>query len=468
MLLGASFFFSRDQESRSKTGRVFFTLAYRLCFTFPQLRSRIAEALKDGSLLSSSSLRRHLRELILIPICLEAQSLSSPILVVIDALDECNSASGESSIVQFIDILASEFEALDVVPPLKIFVTSRPHEHLLRIFSRARVQDRTNMLHLRDIEASVQESDVRFFIRTRLRDLASEYGFIDNIEDWPSDEDVSDVFNLSGGLFISAATLLRMMEIMGEGAAVDPRRALDRLRGSSPRAFGLDGTYREALKMAVRCHATTKARNELTLFLAFIVLSFDRLAAPDVNALLDIKSEQFLPVLRSVIDVPTIGGPLRALHSSFHDFMVDPERCFATSLNHIDATLYHLKLAKICLRNLRILKRDLLDLHELEGKFLTEIENAEVEDRIALIPKELCYAVKYWPMHVACCATDGSITDEELLALLETFVKSGIIHWVEALSYLGYLGQAMAALKVVMSMLEVRRHLRAITIRYGC
>jgi hypothetical protein len=260
MLLGASFFFSRDQESRSKIDLVFVTLAYRLSFTFPQLRNRIADALKDNTLLSSLSLRRQLRELILLPIHHEAQTLPSPILIVIDALDECDGTHGESSIVQFIDILASELEALDDIPPLKFLVTSRPHEHLLRVFTRAKVQDRTNTLYLRDIEPSVQENDLRLFIAAKLRDLASEYGVIGAIDDWPSEGDVSDLFNLSGGLFIAATTLIRMMEFKGAGACVDPRAFLDQLRHSDSNTFGLDEVYREVLRMAARCHTTSKAR----------------------------------------------------------------------------------------------------------------------------------------------------------------------------------------------------------------
>jgi hypothetical protein len=383
LLLGASFFFSRDQESRNKIDHVFVTLAYRLCFTFPQLRTRIAQALQDETLLTSPSLRRCLRELILVPIRQEAQSLASPIVIVIDALDECDGARGENSIVQFVDILVSELEALENIP-LKFLVTSRPHKHLLRVFSRAWIHNQTSILSLH--------------------------------VDW------------------------------------DPRMVLDGLRRSEPKTARLDEIYCEVLIAAANRHPAFKERVALSLLLAFIVLSFDRLAAPDIDALLQIKSQQFLPILRLVINVPAGGGPLCALHASFHDFMVDPLRCVGTPIGHIDRELFHLKIAKLCLKNLQMLKRDLLNLHELQGKPLTEITNADVIDRVDMIPKELCYAVKYWAIHLACARNSKN---EELLVLLEVFVQADIIHWVEALSYLGYLNQGITHLNDVMQLLDV-------------
>jgi hypothetical protein len=183
------------------------------------------------------------------------------------------------------------------------------------------------------------------------------------------------------------------------------------------------------------------------------VLSFDRLAPLDVDSLLDIKSQHFLPTLSSVIHVSSSDdGSLRAFHASFHDFMVDPKRCVDTPLNRINESLYHLRIAKICLRKLNKLKRDLLDLGKCYGQSLTGVTNENILDQIALIPKDLCYAVKYWSMHVACVR---SVLDEELLLLLESFINSHIIHWVEALSYLGYLSEGVSRLEDVRTALDV-------------
>jgi hypothetical protein len=452
LLLGASFFFSRDQEARSKIDFVFLTIAHRLSFTFPQLRSHIARALQDETLLASLSLRRHLREFILIPICREAQSLTSPIIIVIDALDECVGTRGENSIVQFIDVLASELEALDDLPPLKFLVTSRPHEHLLRAFAPKKVKRHTNMLFLNDIDPSVQEQDLRLFIEVQLQDLASQYEEISSgMQNWPSDKDVSDVLTLSGGLFISAATLLRMMGFKEGDASWDPRRVLNRIRDSKD-SFGLDEVYREVLRRAAQRHKTDEERRQLCLLLAFIVLSFDRLTARDIDALLNIQCQQFVPVLRSVIYAPS-GGLLRAEHASFHDFMVDSNRCVNAQLDHVDSAVYHLIFAKICLTKLCGLKRDLLDLEKLKEQPPTETKNADVIGLIDLIPRDLCYAVKYWSLHVASCS-HGTI-DEESLTLLESFVKSHVFHWVEALSYLDYLSQGITRLADVMNVLQV-------------
>jgi hypothetical protein len=465
--LGASFFFSRDQDDRSKMERLFFTLAYRLYYSFPLLRQPISKALEDRSILSPNP-RRQLRELILKPIQEITPSLSSPILIVIDALDECEGVRGEEAIVQFIDLLAIEWEACSTTPMLKILVASRPHPHLIRVSSRAQVRRNSKVLHLNKIEKSIHEADLRTLALHGLRDIAWEYRNLAEMEDgpeleadWPSESDVDTLLDLAGGLFISVATLLRLLRFeRGEGGQnASPQRTLERLRGTRTRSLGLDGTYLEVLKTVAHIHRSPEARRQLHLLLAFIVLSFDRLSVTAINLLLSIKANAFLPPLLSVVNVPKDNGPIQALHASFHDFLINPDRCVGNDLKFIDAQLYHLQLARFCLKHLTWLKRDLLGLKDIYQESLPNVLNANIQDHIAKIPQHLSYSIRFWTEHAIHSVTNGCLEDQELLIFIDDFAQLRLLYWIEALGYLGYLKQGTTGLRRLLELLPVSHRL---------
>jgi hypothetical protein len=464
-LLGASFFFSRDQHDRSRMDQFFFTLAYRLCRSFPLLQAPITRALKDQGIFVPN-LRHQLRELILNPIREISDSLSCPILIVIDALDECEGFRGADAIVEFIDALAVEWEALTAIPMVKFLVASRPHSHLVRVSSKTQVRRNSKVLHLNQIERSIQEADLRTYATHGLEEIAFEYRSIAEEEgwhalrsDWPSRSDVDALLDLAGGLFISVATLLRLLKFEEEeGRNISPQRTLEQLRGIGSQSQGLDRTYLAVLKVAARVHRSPKALRQLRLLLAFIVLSFDRLPVAEISFLLSIKAESFLPALRSVVEVAKGKRSLRALHTSFHDFITDPTRCVGEGIYHIDAQSYHLELAKICLRQLGSLKRDLLDLKDIYQRRLPKIKNTDIQEYIATIPLHWSYSIKFWIAHAILSTPSGCLEDRELVVLMEEFANSRLLYWIEALGYLGHLNQGNAGLRQLLELLPVSQH----------
>ncbi|KAL2198614.1 hypothetical protein P885DRAFT_67778 [Corynascus similis CBS 632.67] len=117
-LLGASFFFKRGEGDRGEAGLVFPTIARQLMYKIPALVPSIREALVDRDV-PKKALRHQFEKLILQPLgCIHG---TKAIVIVIDALDECDK---DEDVKTIIALLAQANEVRSV--RLRIFITSRP------------------------------------------------------------------------------------------------------------------------------------------------------------------------------------------------------------------------------------------------------------------------------------------------------------------------------------------------------
>jgi hypothetical protein len=463
-VLGASFFISRYMESCRKMESVITTMAYRLSFTFPQLRPHISSALEDETLLGPVP-QRQLRKLIIHPIRRIADSLTSPILLVIDALDECEGDSIET-VSNMLDLLISEITKFPT--PIKVILTSRREDYLrgILILNATKIQ-------AREIESFIPVTGIEIYIKSRMLLLEKVFRIIRGWTPeavWPSDDDIRAVKTMSGQLFLSAVTVLRILESQSiiDDPDPDPRRTLRMLKESMAESsmsgpardmrmskgrdsVVLDAWYLEVLKLAARCHPTLKGRNNIRLLLAFIVLAFNHLSKAEIDSLLKIKSGDYFPVLHAIVEVPDDGKPIRTLHASFYDFMTDPLRCTDSDLQFINPQQYHATLAKACLRKIATLSRNIL---KVSSAYQT---NQDLEESITEnFSGDIRYAVKYWIMHIEGCSPEGTLEDEEVIKSVSEFARSGILHWIEALSYLIHLRQGRDAVERLKKLIAVR------------
>jgi hypothetical protein len=117
--LGASFFFSRGGGDVSHAGNFFTSIARQLASISPSLRQYICEAIAEHSDISSRSLCDQWHQLIFQPLSrMDTKSSQAPLVLVVDALDECE---GEKDIEIIIQLLA-EARSLTKAP-LRIFIT---------------------------------------------------------------------------------------------------------------------------------------------------------------------------------------------------------------------------------------------------------------------------------------------------------------------------------------------------------
>lgn len=124
--LGGSFFFSQNQAERADGRRVLSTIAYQLAYSIPSFQARLLEAVKADPEARSSDLRTQLRKLIVEPLQ-DVVDAPCPIIIVLDAVDECENPAQAKEILTLLAETASH------LPPylrLRILVTSRPEAHL--------------------------------------------------------------------------------------------------------------------------------------------------------------------------------------------------------------------------------------------------------------------------------------------------------------------------------------------------
>ncbi|PWY66946.1 hypothetical protein BO83DRAFT_391421 [Aspergillus eucalypticola CBS 122712] len=142
-LLGASFFFKRGEGDRGKASQVVTTIVKQFMIALPQMRKELATALENDLMIVSKSLKDQFDYLLLKPLLSVKFSNGQrlPLVVVIDALDECE----ERSIETIIRLLPRVQESKTI--QLKVFITRRPEHPIFEGFERIEDEHKDVVLH---------------------------------------------------------------------------------------------------------------------------------------------------------------------------------------------------------------------------------------------------------------------------------------------------------------------------------
>jgi predicted ATPase len=130
MILLASFFFSRNDPSRSSVKPLIATIAYQITLNLPDVRDAILGAVERDPLIFSKSLGVQLKSLIVEPLqpLIDAGFFNEPTsrrLVIIDGLDECSDPKVQRNIVE---VLANAQQQHRL--PLIFLFASRPERDI--------------------------------------------------------------------------------------------------------------------------------------------------------------------------------------------------------------------------------------------------------------------------------------------------------------------------------------------------
>jgi hypothetical protein len=198
--LAASFFFSRRHAERRSSQRFFPTIALQLASSVPQAKYAIYQAITDNPLLPDEILRNQFQKLIIEPLMHVEKSYTSPLVIVIDALDECDD-----------EILVGEIVSLftralnDGRLHLRLLITSRPHMHI-----DPDVCSSIYIFRLQDFSA---DTDIRIFLRESFSDIyRKSRQFMTDVElPWPSNNAIDAVVQQTSGLFVYASTVVKFV-----------------------------------------------------------------------------------------------------------------------------------------------------------------------------------------------------------------------------------------------------------------
>ncbi|KAA8894763.1 hypothetical protein FN846DRAFT_972715 [Sphaerosporella brunnea] len=439
--LGASFFFSRGQGDRAHAGKFFTTLAYQLARAQTGLASGVCDALRHNRDIPKKSLSEQWKQLILDPLShLNGVSL----ILVIDALDECD---GENDI-QLILQLLSQVSSVR----LQILVTSRPETPIRFGFGEMpKAVHRDIVLH--EIEKSIVSHDISVFLRNEFDNVRKQRSYIP--VEWPDEPSLLRLVQKADGLFIYAATVCRFI---GDKDSSPQERLTfvleDSMEDGSP-TEQLDLIYTKVLRYAVVEYLEPDIKDRLSQrfrrIVGSIVILFDTLTASALAELLGTEQGEVMATLGSLSSVldhsEKQGSHIKLLHPSFRDFLLDDRRCRDPQF-HIAGDNAHRYLVVSCLNLMsKHLKKDICSLR-FPGTLKSEVDPSRVRQHL---PQEVQYACRYWVNHLQ--RINVKFRDNELLNRVHKFLKEHFLHWLEALSLMGNLSEGVLMVKTLDSML---------------
>jgi hypothetical protein len=484
----ASYFFSRGGGDTSSATKFVSTIARQLADRSPKFKNFLQDAVLQDRGIVQRVLKDQWKELILTPLSqLGANSLPSPLIIVVDALDECDT---ETDIRQVLQILANTGD-LDR-RHFRVLVTSRPDMPICDNFLQLSHTKYQNFI-LHDISNDVVDDDIRRFLKHKLKAIR------------PEEHDVTQLVQMSGGLFIWAATACRFI---GNGLSAKARlqvilggstfsntpeeyvygiyvtflqKAIKSLLWNAsilyfwaaitcgfvrdglsfkqwlyvylmssrvgPEAH-LDWIYLTVLNRSLDPDTTPPTPREIKDFssivrdvLGSIVLLFSPLSVNSLSRLLLIPEEDVRRMLRnlhSILDTPnneTIA--LRLHHPSFRDFLLNKRRCYDTYF-WVDEKQTHEILVDRCIKVMSTsLEKDICKVR-FPGMLAAEVEGTRIEQ---CLPPEVQYACVYWIQHLQESSTQLYDNDK-----VHQFLQVHLLHWLEALGWIGKTSEGIQAI----------------------
>ncbi|KAJ7665615.1 WD40 repeat-like protein [Mycena rosella] len=420
--LGAFLFFDRNNSSQSDPAAVIRTIAYSLAIFNRHIGSAISAVIQRDPAVVNAPLPTQFRELLLEPLQSAEIHIPGPILIILDALDECGNRDSRAALLS---LLATE---LPKIPSLfRVLITSRRDPDIADKF-HSRFAERQL-----DTGASSIE-DVGVVIRHKMTQIGQDNNLGPT---WPGDGHLQSLVHLSGGLFIWASTATRFID------GYQPDRRLKTLLAQDPtQGFNLDDLYSVALRNSGPWDEDSAFAHDARAVLACIVLGKVPMSDHTMDMILnpgEHNSRDVLKYLGCVVQW-SLGKTARTLHASFADYLTDPTRSGGQPWS-IDPKTDHHSLSLGCLR---ILCNELqFNICGLEDSHRRNIDVADIVQRVAdRISPQLAYSSCFWFSHVQETPADRVITET-----ITRFFYQHFLYWLEVLSFLKQILVATEALR---------------------
>jgi hypothetical protein len=355
-ILGASFFFKRGHAQRGNADLFFASIAIQLAQLIPGMDAAVAQALGNEIGGYRKGMHAQFRDLVSNP--LKATSLSPQasrldLVIVVDAMDECDSGGDrQDETAQVLGYLSQlkDFPGLR----LRLIVTSRLEPPVKIGFAALGVDTHCDVA-LHELSPNHVERDIQAFIRAQFDELRCTlrklHGREILAEGWPGDKIVRDLTELSVPLFIFASTICRFIK----NRNFAPEDRLQKVLDSKP--VQLDSTYLLVLQAMVSDSGldteNTSKEDVMDNFRQTVGLVIFCTEPPSIATLATLLESSSLQVmatlsnLHSVLDVTTdLDRPVSPFHLSFIEFLARPTKAHEFQ---IDERTTHAFIADRCL-----------------------------------------------------------------------------------------------------------------------
>ncbi|KAF9556966.1 WD40 repeat-like protein [Agrocybe pediades] len=410
--LAGNFFCSRTSTACRDLHNIVRTVAHQLAHYSPAFCSHLCKVLKEKPNAHSLNVGEQFKLVVATPLEKMKDAIPDGAVIVIDALDECGDVSATA---QFLKVLMAHAIHL----PIKFLVASRPESVIVKNMQAPNFSPA--MLRLHDVEQSFVEADIRSYLQEALNTMS------------PSPEDIDQLAQRSGKLFIYAATAARYVN--PEGIDVNSQKRLKMILGilssSDNRQYqDLDNLYTGILMSTFDKDNFNKEELDIAaLVLRTVICAIEPMTISTMSTILALEQEDVastLARLQSVLHVQEgPSGLVSMLHASFPDFLFNKDRSHEFHCNAIE---HNTKLAHSCFD---MMSKELhFNMCNLKSSYDFDEDMPDLEEKIqANISAALLYACKYWSNHLVHCDLTSSIHYQ-----LVKFLKFHLLFWMEVLN----------------------------------
>jgi hypothetical protein len=410
--LAASFFCSRSLPECRDVKLIIPSLAFQLAgFSLP-FRSMLSRMLEKDQDVLTRPLPIQFESLIVKPLMDVQETLPNDLVVVIDALDECEN---KESTRQILEALVTKTSHLSV----KFVVSSRPEPEIREGMEKRRSRRAKSRLVLHELDKGTVQQDIETYLRAELAPVN------------PSDSQIESLVQRAGILFIYAATVVRY--ISHDDFQSNPHFRLEAILNVSSTDKEIDELYTMVLKTALddsHPNGMEIERDDIKRVLYAVICAQEPLTIGALSGLLGLYNIDQVRValqpLASVLHVVETSGLVTALHASFPDYMLDPSRsknycCDAATQNHT--------LALRCFNCIKETEPQ-FNICGLESSYVPDEMVVNLHARVEnVISLGLYYSCRYFSTHLE----DATVTPD-LIKGLEYFLSERLLLWMEVMN----------------------------------
>jgi hypothetical protein len=345
-------------------------------------------------------------------------------VVIIDALDECDSANERQQ--DWLDLLVTLQSWSRLPKTFKLIITSRNHSDIQQSLSS--VSQHIQLATGDDVSLDSETfRDLSWFFSESFKGIVARRS--QSLEpDWPGSAKIMELTKYAAGLFIWADTALQFI-----GQKGDPMHRLA-LISSDPAVGGdrVDKLYLNVLDTVFQS-LTAIEHESFTAAIATIVLAKDPLSSVDLQDLLQLPQtllQSLTDEMSSIISTSQPDGLLHLCHKSFSDFLLDSKRAKSFAINY---TAESAKIAQHCLelmnKQLRFNMCNLKTSHCL----YRDLADSEQHCMEAVISTSLRHSSCHWAEYLP-DSSDKHSNQHTILIELKHFLHNHLLHWLEVLS----------------------------------
>ena len=432
-MLGSCFCFNRVRQHEGLHMKLFPTIARDLADRDLRLRPLLAEVIANNhSLGDTEDIAEQWQKFILDPLSQLQGSSTGNILIVIDALDESGEEATRATVLKVLSTQGANLPA-----NVRILLTSRP------LMDIGEVLNRSWHVHVRSLDDIDATHDIHLYVSTQLRKLDGKF----------SNEDFRRLAEKSSGLFEWARLAC---DFIYPRVGVIPKKRFDEIMShtSGGKAL-LDEMYTTFLK-ELMARGPSDVLDRFRSVMRQILWLKEPLP---INAL-DVMRHKFhreddqypvgviLDFMSSLLsgtgDTVT---PIRPLHASFYDFLLNKEQSKEFFIDEHDAQ------HDLALASFRVMQDGLrFNICGLTTSYASNSEVADLEERVNKnISSHLLYSCRFWANHL-----HESASDSDLAQYLKGLVSGEkIMFWLEVLGICKCISEARWALSLAERWLQV-------------